>query len=113
MAVYRAIYLELFLLAALSKAYILNGLTSFQLPPQNTIVLGNNGTLDSKKINVAKESLGATFGGPKIVENPLSLDLHKRVKRAVSLILRTFSRNSRNSHFQNLIFLVCSTKLML
>lgn len=67
-----------------------DGLTSFQLPTQNTVVLENNGTV-GKRINASSDhqpdqgSLGATWGGPKIVENPLTLDLHKRVKRAVRI----------------------------
>ena len=105
------LYIELFLLSTLSRAYVLSkftikppnykkrmnarpisdGLTSFQLPHQQTVVLENNGTKESdKRINFSSDhktysgSLGATWGNPKNAENPLTMD-HKRVKRAVSL----------------------------
>ena len=59
--------------------------------PHRELLLENNGTSDGgKRINVAPDhnvvgtgSLGATWGNPKTVENPLTLNLHKRVKRAV------------------------------
>ena len=80
---------------------ISDGLTSFQLPHQQTVVLENNGTKESdERINFSSDhknysgSLGATWGNPKNVENPLTMDHRRRVKRAVSLHINSLSLHS-------------------
>ena len=78
-----------------------DGLTSFQLPHHQTVVLENNGTKENdERINFSSDhknysgSLGATWGNPKNVENPLTMDHRRRVKRAVSLHINSLSLHS-------------------